>query len=84
MMADGASLYVPACLPVPADSDSPLIAAVRAAFGALSDAQRLAFVTETVRDIRDIHCRLQLGRLIRAAEATATELSREAMLRGKL
>ena len=61
-----------------------LIAAVRAAFGALSDAQRLAFVTETVRDIRDIHCRLQLGRLIRAAEATATELSREAMLRGKL
>lgn len=83
-MADGASLYLPACLPVAADSDSPLIAAARAAFGALSDAQRLAFVTETVRDIRDIHCRLQLGRLIRVAEATASELAREAMLRGRL
>ena len=75
---------VPACLSVAADRDSPLIAAARAAFGALSDAQRMAFVTETVRDIRDIHCQLQLRRLIGVAEATVGELAREAMLQGRL
>ena len=40
---------VPACLSVAADSDSPLIAAARAAFGALSDAQRMAAATAASR-----------------------------------
>lgn len=83
-MADGASLNVPACLPVPAGSIPPEIEAARAALAPLSDAQRLALVIGIVRDVRDLHCRLQLRRLINAADATAHELGRTAFEQGVL
>lgn len=63
-MADGASLNMPACVPVPVEGRNPHVEAARAALEGLSDAQRIAFAITLVRDVEDIHCRLQLRRLI--------------------
>jgi hypothetical protein len=63
--------------PVPA-----YVATARASCACMTDAQRLAFAAELVRDVTDTSCRFQLRRLIALAEATAAELDRIAFARG--
>lgn len=77
--SEPARRYAPEAPPEPG-----YVAAARAACALMSDAQRVAFAAELVRDVTDTACRLQLRRLITAADATAHELGRVAFARGEI
>jgi hypothetical protein len=65
--------------PVPA-----YVATARASCACMTDAQRVAFAAELVRDVTDTSCRLQLRRLIALAQVTAAELDQIAFARGDI
>jgi hypothetical protein len=84
MMADGASLNVPGLLAHPADMKAPQVADAKAAITRLPEPQRLALAIEIVLGATETSSRLQLRRLITAANRVSLELGAKALERGEL
>lgn len=83
-MADGASLNVPALLAEPAGMKAPQVADARGAITRLPEPQRLALAIEIVLGATETSSRLQLRRLITAANRVSLELGAKALERGEL
>lgn len=60
------------------------VQSARAACDCMTDEQRVAFATELVLQVTDTRCRLQLRRLISAADLTANDLRNVAFARGEI
>lgn len=67
-----------------AGTSSLLVDAARAAMMTLPEPQRLALTIEIVLGTTETSCRLQLRRLITAANRVSLELSAKALERGEL
>lgn len=83
-MADGASLDMLSRLPQLAETESPLTTAAREAIAPLTEPQRLALAIQIVLGASETASRLQLRRLITAANRVTLELGAKALERGEL